>query len=63
VFILQTKSKEHSMFSKTQKTGLKWIQDKKLFKIQLTVCGNFLQGAGTPGTERVITFSQLAVKE
>jgi hypothetical protein len=25
-------------------------------------CGNFSQYAGTPGTERVIAFSQLAVK-
>jgi hypothetical protein len=25
-------------------------------------CGNFSQDAGTPGTERVIAFSQLAVK-
>jgi hypothetical protein len=26
------------------------------------VWGNFLQGAGTPGTQRDIAFSQLAVK-
>jgi hypothetical protein len=25
--------------------------DQKLFKFQLTDCGNFSQGAGTPGTE------------
>jgi hypothetical protein len=31
-------------------------------KFNLLECGNFSQDAGTPGTERVITFSQLAVK-
>jgi hypothetical protein len=31
-------------------------------KFNLLECGNFSQDAGTPGTERVIAFSQLAVK-
>jgi hypothetical protein len=33
--------------------------DQKFNRLE---CGNFSQDAGTPGTERVITFSQLAVK-
>jgi hypothetical protein len=31
-------------------------------KVQLTRVGNFSQDSGTPGTEGVIAFSQLAVK-
>jgi hypothetical protein len=31
-------------------------------KFNLLECGNFSQDAETPGTERVIAFSQLAVK-
>jgi hypothetical protein len=33
--------------------------DQKFKRLE---CGNFSQDAGTPGTERVIAFSQLAVK-
>jgi hypothetical protein len=36
--------------------------DQRLFKIQLTRVWNFSQGDGTPGTERDIAFSKLAVK-
>jgi hypothetical protein len=31
-------------------------------KFNCLECGNFSQDAGTPGNERVIAFSQLAVK-
>jgi hypothetical protein len=45
------------------KHTLKWLKidsvDQKFYWLE---CGNFSQDAGTPGTERVIAFSQLAVK-
>jgi hypothetical protein len=45
------------------KNTLNWMKihsvDQKFYWLE---CGNFSQDAGTPGTERVIAFSQLAVK-
>jgi hypothetical protein len=45
------------------KNTLNWLKidsvDKTFYWLE---CGNFSQDAGTPGTERVIAFSQLAVK-
>jgi hypothetical protein len=45
------------------KNMLNWLKidsvDQKFYWLE---CGNFSQDAGTPGTERVIAFSQLAVK-
>jgi hypothetical protein len=45
------------------KNTLNWLKiDSVDQKINWLVWGNFSQDAGTPGTERVIAFSQLAVK-
>jgi hypothetical protein len=45
------------------KNTLNWLKiDSVDQKFNWLECGNFSQGAGTPGTERVIVFSQLAVK-
>jgi hypothetical protein len=45
------------------KNTLNWLKtdsvDQKFYWLE---CGNFSQDAGTPGTERLIAFSQLAVK-
>jgi hypothetical protein len=45
------------------KNTLNWLKidsvDQNLYWLE---CGNFSQDGGTPGTERVIVFSQLAVK-
>jgi hypothetical protein len=42
---------------------LNWLKiDSVDQKFNWLECGNFSQDAGTPGTERVIAFSQLAVK-
>jgi hypothetical protein len=61
VFILQTDAKSIQYFQKHAKL----IENQfSRSKVQLTrvECGNFSQDTGTPGTERVIVFSQLAVK-
>jgi hypothetical protein len=45
------------------KNTLNWLKiDSVDQKLNWLECGNFSQDAGTPGTERVIAFSQLAVK-
>jgi hypothetical protein len=45
------------------KNTLSWLKIDSLDqKFNWLECGNFSQDAGTPGTERVIAFSQLAVK-
>jgi hypothetical protein len=45
------------------KNTLNWLKiDSVDHKFNWLECGNFSQDAGMPGTERVIAFSQLAVK-
>jgi hypothetical protein len=45
------------------KNTLNWLKfDLVAQKFHWLECGNFSKDAGTPGTERVIVFSQLAVK-
>jgi hypothetical protein len=45
------------------KNTLNWLKIDSVYqKFYWLECGNFSQDAGTPGTERVIAFSQLAVK-
>jgi hypothetical protein len=45
------------------KNMLNWLKiDSIDQKFNWLECGNFSQDTGTPGTERVIAFSQLAVK-
>jgi hypothetical protein len=45
------------------KNTLNWLKiDSVDQKFNWLECGNFSQDAGTPGTKRVIAFSQLAVK-
>jgi hypothetical protein len=62
VFILQTDAKRFNVFTNT----LNWLKidsvNQKLFKFNWPESGNFSQGAGTPGTDKDIAFSQLAVK-
>jgi hypothetical protein len=57
MFILQTDTKSIQCFQKHAK-----LIDSIDQKLNWLECGNFSQDAGTPGTQRVIVFSQLAVK-
>jgi hypothetical protein len=59
VFILQTYAKSIECFQKHAKL----IENRfSRSKVLLTRVWEILTDAGTPGTERVIAFSQLAVK-
>jgi hypothetical protein len=62
---LEAVAKSIQCIQKHTKLIKKRFNGQKLIKIQLTrlECGNFSQGAGTPGTERDIALSQLTVKE
>jgi hypothetical protein len=58
VFILQTYAKSIQFFHKHTK-----LIENRFSRSEVRLeCGNFSQGSGTPGTDRVIVFSQLVVK-
>jgi hypothetical protein len=59
VFILQTDAKSIQWFQKLTKLIEHRFSRSKVIQNSI---GNFSQGARTPGTERDIAFSQLAVK-
>jgi hypothetical protein len=65
VFILQTDAKSIQCFQKHTKLIENRFSRSKVIpnSFDYLECGNFSQGAGTPGTERVIAFLQLTCDE